>query len=97
MIFIFLRFILNMNKIIGILESNYYLTSFITMKIIELNDIDISLNSIFKYLVYNEYINNINVITIMGADVLKFKYRKRDCDIMTLNNKIIITIYPLIN
>ncbi len=86
-----------MNKIIGILESNYYLTSFITMKIIELNDIDISLNSIFKYLVYNEYINNINVITIMGADVLKFKYRKRDCDIMTLNNKIIITIYPLIN
>ncbi len=86
-----------MNKIIGILESNYYLTSFITMKIIELNDIDISLNSIFKYLVYNEYINYINVITIMGADVLKFNYRKRDCDIMTLNNKIIITIYPLVN
>jgi hypothetical protein len=86
-----------MNKIIGILESNYYLTSFITMKIIELNDIDISLNSIFKYLVYNEYINYINYVEIMGADVLKFKYRKRDCDIMTLNNKIIITIYPLVN
>jgi hypothetical protein len=86
-----------MNKIIGILESNYYLTTFITMKIIELNDIDISLNSIFKYLVNNEYITYINIIKIMGANVLKFKYRNRDCDIMTLNNKIIITIYPLIN
>jgi hypothetical protein len=86
-----------MNKIIGILESNYYLTTFITMKIIELNDIDISLNSIFKYLVNNEYITYINIINIMGTNVLKFKYRNRDCDIMTLNNKIIITIYPLIN
>jgi hypothetical protein len=86
-----------MNKIIGILESNYYLTTFITMKIIELNDIDISLNSIFKYLVNNEYITYINIIKIIGTNVLKFKYKNRDCDIMTLNNKIIITIYPLIN
>jgi len=83
----------HMNRIIEILDSNYFNIYNIIMNFIDIDKPN--LIDIHNYLIKNIRIDSIKNNNIMGKDILEFTYRNRQCDIMILNNNIIITLFPI--
>jgi hypothetical protein len=82
-----------MNRIIETLESNYFNIFNIIMIFIDIDKPN--LIDIHNYLIRNIRIDLIKNNNILGKDILEFKYRNRQCDIMILNNNVIITLFPI--
>jgi hypothetical protein len=83
----------HMNRIIETLESNYFNIFNIIMIFIDIDKPN--LIDIHNYLIRNIRIDLIKNNNILGKDILEFKYRNRQCDIMILNNNVIITLFPI--